>query len=127
MIFTRVFFMFHHIRARRKRQLIQTLAEELRLRGVCKHGYPGFLYVEGEDPSVQAYIKEIKRMRWQSVEVRRKEQEAVDGTVSSLGKVRMMDGPFGVAEVDSSKAMSEMLRAAGLAEFLQKAMKGVGA
>ncbi|KAJ6257268.1 hypothetical protein Dda_8157 [Drechslerella dactyloides] len=124
---TKVLFLFHHIRSRHKRELIRSLAEQLRITGICKPGLPGLLYVEGEDAALQAYIKRIKRMRWQSVEVRRKETETLDDRPSSLDKARKLAGPFGVIEVDSSKAMSERLRSAGLADFLRKAMKGPGA
>ncbi|KAF3932124.1 hypothetical protein ABW20_dc0107378 [Dactylellina cionopaga] len=122
MNFSRVFFMFHHIQSPKKRQLIRALAESMDIRGVCKHGYPGFLYVEGEDTSILAYTKEIKRMKWQSVEIRRKEQMIMDDTVLDNAKVGCLDGPFTVIEVDSSKEMSNILRKAGLSDFLHKAM-----
>ncbi|EWC48948.1 hypothetical protein DRE_00253 [Drechslerella stenobrocha 248] len=125
MLFARVFFMFHHIRAPRKRELIQSLAKSMSLTGVCKHGSPGFLYVEGEALQVQAYIKEIKRMRWQSVEVRRKEQETLADNMP-LETARRLTGPFGVVEVESSGEMSEKLQAVGLADFLHKAMTRTG-
>ncbi|KAF3940451.1 hypothetical protein ABW19_dt0204914 [Dactylella cylindrospora] len=123
MILSRVFLMFHHIRARRKRELIRSLAESMKITGVCKHGYPGFLYVEGEESSIRLYVKEIKRMKWQSVEVRRKEEQVMDELIS-IEDARKLRGPFGVVEVDNSKDMSEILRAAGLEEFLRKAMVG---
>ncbi|EPS36186.1 hypothetical protein H072_10323 [Dactylellina haptotyla CBS 200.50] len=127
MIFSRVFFMFHHIRARRKREHIRALAELMSIRGVCKHGYPGFLYVEGEDVSIQKYLKEIKRMKWQSVEVRRKEQQELRDTDCTIDrKVQRLQGPFTVVEVDTSKELSEILRTAGLGDFLHKAMVGTG-
>ena len=119
--------MFHHIRSKVKRKSIRTLAESMDIRGVCKHGYPGFLYVEGEDLSIQAYAKEIKRMKWQSVEVRRREQETItnDVWISKSGiQTGRLGGPFTVVEVDSSQEMSEILRAAGLGDFLHKAMMG---
>ncbi|KAF3922407.1 hypothetical protein AA313_de0204380 [Arthrobotrys entomopaga] len=122
MLFSRAFFMFHHIRARRKREAIRSLAESMDLRGVCKHGYPGFLYVEGKDTSIQAYIKEIKRMRWQSVEVRRKETTDFPDKSSTDAKVTRLSGPSTVIEVESSKEMSQILRTAGLGDFLHKAM-----
>ncbi|KAK6530847.1 RWD domain containing [Arthrobotrys megalospora] len=125
MIFSRVFFMFHHIRSKIKRKSIRTLAESMDIRGVCKHGYPGFLYVEGEESSIKTYVKEIKRMKWQSVEVRRREQETItdDVRINKSGRqTGRLGGPFTVIEVDSSKEMSEILRAAGLEDFLHKAM-----
>ncbi|KAK6337442.1 RWD domain containing [Orbilia blumenaviensis] len=125
MAFSRVFFMFHHIRSKTKRKSIRTLAESMNITGVCKHGYPGFLYVEGEDSSIAKYVKEIKRMKWQSVQVMLKEQETTADDVqknkSSVGTGRL-GGPFTVTEVDKSEEMSKILRAAGLGEFLRKAM-----
>ncbi|KAF3927332.1 hypothetical protein ABW21_db0202511 [Orbilia brochopaga] len=126
MIFTRIFFFFHHIRAKYKRQLIQTLAEELQLKGVCKIGYPAFLYIEGENSAVEAYVKGIKRHRWKAMELRRKEQQTIDDSAAALEKAMRLARPFGVTEVDTSKAMSEILRTARLEEFLHKAFKDDG-
>lgn len=98
------------------------------IRGVCKPGYPGFLYVEGEDSSIRAYVKEIKRMKWQSVEIRRNVQESIPDDVwkNKTNKLETgrLGGPYTVIEVDSSEEMSKILRAAGLEEFLRKAMTG---
>ncbi|KAK6530214.1 RWD domain containing [Orbilia ellipsospora] len=124
MLFSRAFFMFHHIRARRKRDAIRSLAESMDIRGVCKHGYPGFLYVEGEDTSIQAYIKEIKRMKWQSVEVRRKETANLPNKTPIDAEFTRLAGPLTIIEVETSKEMSEILRTAGLGDFLRKAMVG---
>ncbi|KAF3209448.1 RWD domain containing [Orbilia oligospora] len=128
MIFRRVFFMFHHIRSKLKRKAIRTMAESMDIRGVCKPGYPGFLYVEGEDSSIRLYVKEIKRMKWQSVEIRRNVQETIPDDVcknkSCKKETGRLGGPFTVIEVDTSEEMSKILRAAGLGEFLRKAMTG---
>ncbi|KAK6500257.1 RWD domain containing [Arthrobotrys musiformis] len=132
MIFSRVFFMFHHIRSKIKRKSIRTMAESMDIRGVCKPGYPGFLYVEGEDSAIRTYVKEIKRMKWQSVEVRRNVQETIPDAVWETNKLNKscksqtgrLGGPFTVVEVETSAEMSRILREAGLGDFLQKAMTG---
>ncbi|KAK6514998.1 RWD domain containing [Arthrobotrys conoides] len=129
MIIRRAFLMFHHIRSMSKRRMMRKLAVWKEMRGVCKPGYPGFLYVEGKDTSIREYVKAIKQMRWQSVEVRRNIWETIPDGIwkkkSCEPEAGRLQGPFTVIEVETSEEMSKILRAAGLEEFLRKAMTGV--
>jgi acylphosphatase len=131
---SRAFFWFHHIRSPMKRKLINSRAKDLDITGVCKHGYPGMLLVEGEESSVKKYIKEIKSLRWQAVEVRKVETEhGSDSEVTHAGhagprvsqhwrQLRKMSGGPGVEEVRHGSELSARMRAYGLHEFLREAM-----
>ncbi|KAJ3007640.1 hypothetical protein HKX48_009004 [Thoreauomyces humboldtii] len=61
---------FHHLLSARKIGLLQSQAADLALSGIFKRGYPGLLLVSSPTDSSEplvAYVREVKRMRWQYV------------------------------------------------------------
>ena len=60
MSYARALLTFHHIRDPTKKRLIQDKARELRLFGLCKVGQQGVLLVEGKEPNVDSYVRQIK-------------------------------------------------------------------
>lgn len=55
---------FHHIKSPKKKRSIVEWARELGLQGMAKPGYPGILFVEGEESNCAEYVHRLKRLRW---------------------------------------------------------------
>lgn len=61
---------FHHIKSSRKKDLIKEWAAELALWALCKPGWPGVIYCEGDEAGVSEFIKRLKGLQWQAFVVR---------------------------------------------------------
>ncbi|WFD24850.1 hypothetical protein MEQU1_003556 [Malassezia equina] len=64
---------FHHILSSKKIKTLHAWSQELELQGLLKVGYPGMLLVADRAPTstrVPEYVRRIKRLPWQSCEVR---------------------------------------------------------
>eukprot|EP01138_Halocafeteria_seosinensis_P007743 gb/GECG01007911.1/.p1 GENE.gb/GECG01007911.1/~~gb/GECG01007911.1/.p1 ORF type:complete len:226 (+),score=45.67 gb/GECG01007911.1/:1-678(+) len=55
---------FHHIKSPKKKRSITEWAAELKLQGMCKPGYPGILFIEGDESHCEEYVHRLKRLRW---------------------------------------------------------------
>jgi hypothetical protein len=55
---------FHHIKSSKKKRSITEWASELKLQGMCKPGYPGLLFIEGDESNCEDYVHRLKRLRW---------------------------------------------------------------
>ena len=82
----------HHLLATSKRKDVLTWSRELHLGGYSRPGYPGAIFVEGESASVDEFVRRIKGLRWQALQVRAEE----DGESRVCG-----NGAEGVLEVES--------------------------
>ncbi|TGZ76636.1 hypothetical protein EX30DRAFT_344745 [Ascodesmis nigricans] len=61
---------FHHIRNAQKITTLHTLTRTLSLAGVFRRGHPGVVLVSGADlADVMKFVKQVKRMRWQTCRV----------------------------------------------------------
>lgn len=66
---------FHHIRSPLKKRCIKEWSESLNIGGYVKVGRPGVLIFEGESENVHEYMKRIRKLKWQAMELRGVEQE----------------------------------------------------
>ena len=67
----------HHIIANSKRRDLANLASQYKLGGYLKIGWPGMILIEGSESSCQSFVNEIKRWRWQQLQVRAEEQKVI--------------------------------------------------
>eukprot|EP00762_Andalucia_godoyi_P003735 ANDGO_08541.mRNA.1 hypothetical protein PPTG_06541 len=65
----RVHLWFHHIISSWKRSAICKLARQLKLHGAMKPGWPGFVIVEGTSVDVSEFIRELRSMSWQKMQI----------------------------------------------------------
>lgn len=106
----------HHLLATSKRKDIITWSRELRLGGYSRPGYPGAIFVEGEAGSVDEFVRRIKALRWQALQVR----------AEDVGRGRICgDGMEGVSEVESLGEVVDELRkrSEDVAEMFLNGMK----
>ncbi|KAH7102433.1 hypothetical protein BKA62DRAFT_103421 [Auriculariales sp. MPI-PUGE-AT-0066] len=66
----RALLFMHHILSSKKRATIRDEARALGLVGLVKVGYPGVLIVQGHATNVVEYVSRIKKLRWQSCELK---------------------------------------------------------
>ena len=106
----------HHLLATSKRKDIVNWSRELRLGGYSRPGYPGAIFVEGELESVDEFVRRIKGLRWQALQVRAEET----GSLRVFG-----DGMEGVLEVESLGEVVDGLRRRdeGVARMFLEGMK----
>ena len=91
----------HHLLATSKRKDIIVWSRELHLGGYSRPGYPGAIFVEGESDCVDEFVRRIKGLRWQALQVRAEEE----------GESRVCgDGVDGVLEVEALGEVVEGLR-----------------
>ncbi|KAI9101133.1 hypothetical protein DFS34DRAFT_457564 [Phlyctochytrium arcticum] len=74
----RCFIKSHHIASTEKRKNMRAWALELELGLVCKIGFPGFILVEGSTDAVQEFVRRVKSMRWQQLNVKAEEEFDVE-------------------------------------------------
>lgn len=79
----RSFIWFHHIKSRAKKRWIVEWSRELGCGGLCKPGFPGAIYVEGEAHAVDELVARLKGLQWQAMVVRH--EEIVSIPVSAVG------------------------------------------
>ncbi|KAL3678670.1 hypothetical protein R1sor_021626 [Riccia sorocarpa] len=95
---------FHHIKSSKKKRDIKEWGAELKLGGYCKPGFPGVLIFEGEAKNAAEYLRRIKRLKWQHLQVRGQEEESV-ASGEDLDSHRRF--PLGIKELPES-GMSEL-------------------
>lgn len=114
---------FHHIKSSKKKKHIVEWGKELRLGGYCKPGFPGVLIFEGEGSNVADYLKRIKRLRWQHLQVRGEEEEQLSSKDESVDSIRRF--PMGIKELPESgmSEIAEKCREANLELLFLTALK----
>ena len=75
---------FHHIKSTTKRKHIVEWADELKLGGFSKPGFPGIVVVEGLEEDAAEYVQRLKRLRWQAMAVRAEDTHDVDPAGDAL-------------------------------------------
>lgn len=123
----------HHLLATSKRKAILTWSRELCLGGYSRPGYPGAIFVEGEIANVDEFVRRMKALKWQALQVRAEEVvRGGNGNGSSGGTKRGRicgDGSEGVVEVESLGEVVDGLRKRGddgdddVAEMFLRGMK----
>ncbi|BBN20093.1 hypothetical protein MPTK1_8g16380 [Marchantia polymorpha subsp. ruderalis] len=113
---------FHHIKSSKKKRDIKEWGAELNLGGYCKPGFPGVLIFEGDAENVAEYVRRIKRLRWQHLQIRGQEVEALTEG-QDLDSCRRF--PLGVKELPESgmSELAERCREANLEQLYLTAFK----
>ena len=65
-----VLFTSHHLVSPHKRRSLQEWCFLLRLSGFAKVGYPGVIYAQGEQESVEEFAANVKSMQWLALRMR---------------------------------------------------------
>ncbi|KAF8625481.1 hypothetical protein AX15_005355 [Amanita polypyramis BW_CC] len=60
----------HHLISPHKRRSLQEWSSSLCLSGFAKVGYPGVIYIQGEQDSVEEFVAKVKSMQWLALRVR---------------------------------------------------------
>lgn len=92
----------HHLLATSKRRAIQSWSKELSLRGYARPGYPGAIFAEGETDQVDEFVRRLKALRWQALQVRA--EDVVEERVLDLGSGE------GIVECESLGEIAESLK-----------------
>jgi len=93
----------HHLLATSKRRSIINWSKELHLGGYSRPGYPGAIFVEGEEDYVDEFIRRLKELRWQALQVR----------ASQTCKRRVCSSEDGIVETEGLGQIAEALKARG--------------
>lgn len=109
---------FHHVLSSRKIATLHAWASELAVLGLMKTGYPGILVLADKVPTkstnVSEYVRRVKRLPWQTCELR--SLEAVPASVGdrAVGADASVEK---LAAALSPAAAGGAARRSGLAEF----------
>lgn len=106
----------HHLLATSKRRSIQTWSKELHLSGFARPGYPGAVFAEGEEDQVDEFVRRLKALRWQALQVRA--EDIVESRVCG-------DGSDGVVECETLSEIAEMLKGKGDGEVGKMFLEGM--
>lgn len=60
----------HHLISPTKRRNMQAWSSQLSITGFAKVGYPGVIYLEGPQSSVEEFVANVKAMQWLALRVR---------------------------------------------------------
>lgn len=115
---------FHHIKSTTKRKNIVKWARELDLRGCCKPGYPGLLFVEGEDAACDDIIARLRALAWKAMALRSEERIALPAEAKGIDEARRYLPQFEELGESDMGRMGALMRDAGLEEmFLAQGLK----
>nr|XP_033796536.1 RWD domain-containing protein 2B isoform X2 [Geotrypetes seraphini]XP_033796537.1 RWD domain-containing protein 2B isoform X2 [Geotrypetes seraphini]XP_033796538.1 RWD domain-containing protein 2B isoform X2 [Geotrypetes seraphini] len=83
-IFTRLWIYSHHIYNKQKRKNILDWAKELSLSGFSMPGKPGVICVEGLQRTCEEFWARIRRLTWQRILIRHREDIPLIGTSAAI-------------------------------------------
>ncbi|KAJ7747205.1 hypothetical protein B0H14DRAFT_2984908 [Mycena olivaceomarginata] len=63
-------FTSHHLISPKKRRSLQQWSGSLAVTGFAKVGYPGVIYAQGEQGSVEEFVENVKAMQWLALRLR---------------------------------------------------------
>ncbi|KAF7330109.1 RWD domain-containing protein 2B [Mycena sanguinolenta] len=63
-------FTSHHLISPKKRRALQQWSGELAVAGFAKVGYPGVIYAQGDQGSVEEFVENVKAMQWLALRLR---------------------------------------------------------
>ncbi|WFD04263.1 hypothetical protein MOBT1_002968 [Malassezia obtusa] len=112
---------FHHILSSKKISTLHAWAQELGLQGILKTGYPGVVLVADRAPDAQTnvaeYVRRIKRLPWQTCELRLLEPVSCRGVLHGLqaalhapSQASRHSRRSGLVEFDTLKTITPLLR-----------------
>ncbi|XP_053165490.1 RWD domain-containing protein 2B [Hemicordylus capensis] len=87
-IFTRLWIYSHHIYNKQKRKNIVDWAKELSLSGFSMPGKPGIICTEGPQSMCEEFWARIRRLSWQRILIRHREDIRLEGTEAEMEKQR---------------------------------------
>ncbi|XP_048349103.1 RWD domain-containing protein 2B [Sphaerodactylus townsendi] len=87
-IFTRLWIYSHHIYNKQKRKNIVDWAKELSLSGFSMPGKPGIICVEGPQTVCEEFWTRIRRLSWQRILIRHREDISLAETKDEMEKHR---------------------------------------
>uniref|UniRef100_A0A8D0ED39 RWD domain containing 2B n=1 Tax=Salvator merianae TaxID=96440 RepID=A0A8D0ED39_SALMN len=85
-IFTRLWIYSHHIYNKQKRKNIVDWAKELTLSGFSMPGKPGIICVEGPQDMCEEFWSRIRRLSWQRILIRHREDIPLEGVGAKMEK-----------------------------------------
>lgn len=111
----RVVIWSHHLLATSKRRDIQAWSKELSLAGFARPGHPGSIFAEGDEDQIDEFVRRLKQLRWQALQVRG--EETADKRICGPGN--------GVDEVEGLGEIAEALKKidSDTADLFLQAMK----
>jgi len=112
----------HHIIANSKRRALKDLASQYKLGGYSKIGWPGVILIEGKESNCQLFTDEIKRWRWQQIQVRGEEQRVIPNG-EELDSHRQLPLQFEEIGEDGMSILSGKCRESGLERLYLQCMK----
>jgi len=112
----------HHIIANSKRRALKDLASQYKLCGYFKIGWPGVILIEGEESNCQLFTDEIKRWRWQMIQVRGEEQKNIPNG-EELESHRQLPLQFEEIGEDGMSILAGKCRESGLERLYLQCMK----
>uniref|UniRef100_K7GGF4 RWD domain containing 2B n=1 Tax=Pelodiscus sinensis TaxID=13735 RepID=K7GGF4_PELSI len=87
-IFTRLWIYSHHIYNKHKRKNIIDWSKELSLSGFSMPGKPGVICVEGPQSACEEFWSRVRRLTWQRILIRHREDISLDGSHAEMQKQR---------------------------------------
>jgi len=112
----------HHIIANSKRRALKDLASQYKLGGYSKIGWPGVILIEGKESNCQLFTDEIKRWRWQQIQVRGEEQKNIPNG-EELESHRQLPLQFEEIGEDGMSILAGKCRESGLERLYLQCMK----
>ncbi|XP_039224832.1 RWD domain-containing protein 2B isoform X1 [Crotalus tigris] len=85
-ILTRLWIYSHHIYNKQKRKSIIEWSKELSLSGFSMPGKPGIICVEGPQEMCEEFWARIRRLSWQRILIRHREDISIEGTEANMEK-----------------------------------------
>ena len=113
----------HHIIANSKRRDIADLTSQYKLGGYMKIGWPGVILIEGNESDCQTFVDEIKRWRWQQLQVRGEEQTKIPEGHDNLDSHRKLPLKFEELGENDMSRFANNCREAGLESLFLTCMK----
>ncbi|WFC96294.1 hypothetical protein MBRA1_002951 [Malassezia brasiliensis] len=112
---------FHHILSSKKISTLHAWAHELKLQGILKTGWPGIVLVADRAmdgrTNVAEYVRRIKRLPWQTCELRAIEPLAYEAQLQGLhaalhapAQASRFTRRSGLVQLDSLKPITALLR-----------------
>jgi len=112
----------HHIIANSKRRDLAILASQYKLGGYVKIGWPGVILIEGSESNCQSFVIEIKRWRWQQLQVRGEEQKVIPSD-DDMDSHRCLSMRFEELGENDMSLFASYCREAGLEHLFLTCMK----
>jgi hypothetical protein len=112
----------HHIIARSKRKSLKDLALIYKIGGYVKIGWPGIIIIEGLHSNCASFVQEIKKMKWQYLNVRGEQQVDFE-SMKALKKGRAFPCEFVELEQEEMSTLASLCQSCGLANLFKTCMK----